>query len=244
MFGFESLIAPVVGSVLGGVMGGGDNTATTTQTPQFALPEQRKGYEQLIADAMKLYNTQQFSPVERTRVQQPKTAYDLLFSNPELYNLQQTADQKLAVAKGELTPDQQQQNALGYKGEYQQAGTNMPGELNAQQKWLMDNYGTTDLQKIAAGAPKITPDATGGGASNDALGALMAKQAAMEINNQGGYSTLKNNVGQSMLNNRLGGNTQQILGKLAAMGGNYDATRNIAYDKDGNQIDLRSLMGV
>lgn len=88
-----SLVAPIAGAAIGGLMGGRDQTSTSTTKPY--LPENyAEGYDLLLEDAKGLYQ-RPFRRLPTARVEtNPETAFDRLFANPEMMEIQKQEDQK------------------------------------------------------------------------------------------------------------------------------------------------------
>lgn len=102
MFGFDSLLAPVVGAVAGKVLGGKGEKSTATQSIQ--MPDNvKRGYDALIEGAMKQYETPRTAPY-KTRVEAPTNAFDALFTSPELLQIQRMKDADMYAKSIEPQP--------------------------------------------------------------------------------------------------------------------------------------------
>jgi hypothetical protein len=93
----KSLIAPLAGAAIGGTSGGKKEKSTQQAKPLFLTPGSEKalneGNEALLAGALDLHK-KPFTPAPMGRVASPVGAYDTLFSNPEMLQIQQGEDKK------------------------------------------------------------------------------------------------------------------------------------------------------
>lgn len=84
------ILGSVAGAAVGGLLGG-KGQSSTQQTRPYLPEDYEKGYTNLLSDATSTYE-QPFTPAERTRVAPPTSAFDALFANPEMMELQRRSD--------------------------------------------------------------------------------------------------------------------------------------------------------
>lgn len=94
----KSIVAPIAGAAVGGLMGGGESTQTVDSTPQLykgskgqaLFGDTQDAYQKLLQQALGL-NSTPFTPTPTKRVSSVG-AYGGIFDNPELQAIQNQAD--------------------------------------------------------------------------------------------------------------------------------------------------------
>lgn len=205
-------LIPAGSALAGGIMGGKDQKTTSTSAPN--LPENyKKGYDKLLADAEAAY-ARPYNAAPTTRVSAPANAFQALFANPEMLQLQAQSDANYA-AQPQVTPQppaaqptpQPMQDA-GMTALLMAGGNRSPSKMNS-----FGNSGIDWLDSPKQAARRVALANGQDGQVNQFTGGTYNKARAMELLGKASNNTITPQERQEL---------DELSGTLT-----YDPTQNL-----------------